>query len=388
VGDLPLAVDQAAGLLADTGMKVDEYLRLLAERAGAAFDHGSGGRPRRSVTASWQVAFDRLGADDPAALQLVTLLAWLAPEPVPRTLLTAHPDRLPEPLATAVADPLRLAAMTALLRRRSIARLAPDSVLLHRVPAALLRERTATDAADHGGWAAATARLLRAAAPGNMWDNPPVWPLWRQLLAHVLAVCDERRDLEQVADEVSWLLDRAATYLQTRGEPRAALPLFERANAMSRQRLGDDHPSTLASANDLARDLAALGEYERARQLDEDALARRRRVLGDDHPNTLTSASNLAADLAELGEHERARELDEDTLARRRRVLGDDHPSTLTSASNLARDLAALGEYEQARQLDEDTLARRRRILGDDHPDTLASAGNLADDLAELGEHE
>ena len=67
-------------------------------------------------------------------------------------------------------------------------------------------------------------------------------------------------------------------------------------------------------------------------------------MLGDDHPNTLTSANNLAADLRNLGEHQAARELDEDTLARRRRVLGDDHPDTLTSASNLAADLRDLGE--------------------------------------------
>jgi RNA 3'-terminal phosphate cyclase len=33
VGDLPLAVEQAGALLADTGMAVDKYLRLLAERA-------------------------------------------------------------------------------------------------------------------------------------------------------------------------------------------------------------------------------------------------------------------------------------------------------------------------------------------------------------------
>ena len=89
-----------------------------------------------------------------------------------------------------------------------------------------------------------------------------------------------------------------------------------------------------------------LGEHQAARDLDEDTLARRRRVLGEDHPDTLASASNLAADLANLGEHQAARDLDEDTLARRRRVLGEDHPDTLASANNLAADLRALGETE------------------------------------------
>ena len=104
----------------------------------------------------------------------------------------------------------------------------------------------------------------------------------------------------------------------------------------------------------------------------------RRRVLGEDHPDTLASANNLAVDLRDLGEVQAARDLDQDTLDRRRRVLGEDHPDTLASASNLAADLRELGEVQAARDLDQDTLDRRRRVLGEDHPDTLASANNLA----------
>jgi hypothetical protein len=41
-------------------------------------------------------------------------------------------------------------------------------------------------------------------------------------------------------------------------------------------------------------------------------------VLGDDHPSTLISASNLALDLYALGEHRAAREWD-DFVRRHRR---------------------------------------------------------------------
>jgi hypothetical protein len=81
-----------------------------------------------------------------------------------------------------------------------------------------------------------------------------------------------------------------------------------------------------------------------ARDLQQDTLARRRRVLGEDHPHTLLSANNLAIALRELGEVHAARDLDQDTLARRRRVLGPDHPYTLLSASSLAADLRLLAE--------------------------------------------
>jgi len=47
-----------------------------------------------------------------------------------------------------------------------------------------------------------------------------------------------------------------------------------------------------------------LGEVQGARDLDQDTLDRRRRVLRDDHPDTLTSANNLAKDLRALGDTE------------------------------------------------------------------------------------
>ena len=102
VGDLPLAVDQAAALLADTAMTTEDYLQLVAARTTDVLNRGGGGGYPVSLTASWAVAFDRLATDDPAALQLLTLVAWLGPEPVPLSLVTGHPDRLPAALAAAV----------------------------------------------------------------------------------------------------------------------------------------------------------------------------------------------------------------------------------------------------------------------------------------------
>jgi len=86
----------AAGRVSRTGLTADRYLRLLAERARDVLDHDPGGAYQQSVAASWAVAFDRLAADDITALDLLTVVAWCDPEPVPLTLLTDHPDPLPE----------------------------------------------------------------------------------------------------------------------------------------------------------------------------------------------------------------------------------------------------------------------------------------------------
>ncbi|MGH3986708.1 MAG: tetratricopeptide repeat protein [Pseudonocardiaceae bacterium] len=83
-------------------------------------------------------------------------------------------------------------------------------------------------------------QLLRKAVPADPWDNPTVWPEWRQLL--------------------------------------------ERAFTLDKRLQGEDHPDTLSSANNLASNLYALGQYKQARQLHEDTLTRDRRILGEDHP--------------------------------------------------------------------------------------------------------
>ncbi len=317
---------------------------MLATRAAELMAEGVPTGYSASMAASWQVAFDRLAADEPVALELLALCAQLAPEPIPFTLFTAHSDELPGGLGAVVGDPLAFARITRLLRTRSLARVEAGSVQLHRLVLAILRSRSAGEAAEPD-LAVAAVRLLRAAVPPNPWNNFGTWPQWRRLLPHVLTATDASRALEHAGDDVAWLLNKAATYLQTRGEPAASLPLFERALELRCGALGAEHPDTLTSANNLASNLGALGQYAQARRLHEDTLAQSRRVLGEEHPATLISAGNLAVSLGALGEYEAARFLDEDTLARWRRVWGVGYPDTLTSANNLALNQRALGQY-------------------------------------------
>jgi hypothetical protein len=399
LGDLPLAVEQAGHLLGSSGLTADEYLRLIVERTETAFDLQAMGQYSDSVAGAWSVAFDRLALDNPVALALLTLIAWLGPEPVPLSLITEQPDDLPASLGELARDPLARAPCTALLHRRGLVTITPHALQLHRVPAALLRSRTRDDDPDRAGsgsstWAIAVIRLLHAAAPGEVRNRHLLWPVWQQLLPHVLAVTSSERHPESsgLADgsllQLTSLLDRAGIYLGGRGEFQAARPLLHRAYELRRLRFGEDDPGTLTSANNLADILSELAEYEQARALHQDTSTRRRRTLGRNHPDSLVSDKDLANDLLRLGELGQARVLHSDTLERRRHTLGEDHPDTLDSANDLANALSALGDHAEAHLLYADTLARHRRVLGEDHPDALITAGNLANNLSAVGEHE
>jgi CheY-like chemotaxis protein len=423
LGDLPLAVAQAAAFMAETSTSADGYLELLRTQAGKLLDQAAPGSPYpRSLASATRLAADRLEAEDPAAAQLASLCAFLAPEPIPEYLFTGASGALPGELAARAGDPLGWRQTLGRLTRQSLSRIDQRGLVMHRLTQAILRDRLTAEQAAAAR--ACTEAILIAANPRDQ-ANPVTWPRWAQLMPHLLAAdlaATDSQDLRWMAcNACAYLLYRGDTHLardlaaqlhrhwrsrlgdndehtqeaalylawalRDMGRYAEARELDEDTLARRRRVLGDDHTSTLSSATSLANVLRELGEYQAARELDEDTLARRRRLLGDDHRRTLISASNLAADQRALGEYQAARELDEDTLARRRRVLGDDHPRTLGSASDLADDQRALGEYQAARELDEDTLARRRRVLGDDHPDTLTSASNLAWDLASLGDH-
>lgn len=212
LGDLPLALAQAAAHLADTATSVDDYLTLLAERTTDLLAQGAPATYPVSLAASIQIALDRLTKESPPALQLLTLAAYLAPEPIPITLFTTH---LPDPLATAAADPLAFAELTRLLRQRGLARVKDTTLQLHRLFAAILR----TQPHQQPDLPTVTVRLLRAAVPTDPADNPSVWPVWRQLLPHVLVATEALRSLGVAEDDVAWMLDRAAEYLQARGKP-------------------------------------------------------------------------------------------------------------------------------------------------------------------------
>src|SRR3984957_2580086 len=379
LGDLPLAIAQASGFIADTGTPASQYLGLLQTRAGELLDHGVPGSSPRSLAAATALLADRLADQDPAAAELASLCAFLAPEPIPEYLFTGAAGVLPDTLAASTADPLAWRRTLGQMSRQSLARIDHRGLQMHRLTQAILRDRLAP-----AGAAAARARpeaIPAASDPGDPPD-PGTWARWAQLMPHVLAADLGATDSPALRE----LVRRVCWYLIERGDARAARDLMIDLRRQLRDRLGSDHGHALMAAHYLAWALWELGRYAESRDLNQDTLQRRRNVLGDDHPDSLNSAHNLAMDLRMLGDARAARDLDQDTLDRYRRSEGRDHLSTLRSANNLAADLRALGQPEDARELDQDTLDHRRDVLGHDHPDSLNSAHNLAIDLRMLGD--
>jgi tetratricopeptide (TPR) repeat protein len=379
LGDLPLAIAQAGGFMAETGMPAAEYLDLLQTRAGQLLTYGVPGSYPRSLAVVTHLAIDRLAGDDSPAAELANLCAFLAPELIPSELFTDATSSLPANLAERAADPLAWRQTLAHLAKQSLVRVDHRGLQMHRLTQAILRDQLSPEQA--AVVRARTGAVLAASHPGAS-EDPSAWPAWARLMPHLLAA-----DLAGTASsDLRQLACDASAYLVFRGDTRTAYDLTTRIYQPWRHRLGDDDPHVWSIGDSLAWALRLMWRFAEARELDQDILARRRRILGDDHPDSLWSACHLALDLLQMGEVSAARDLNRDILARSRRALGEDHPSTTTIAANLAWALRDLGEYQAALALDRDVLARCRRVLGENHPLTLESISCVAADLRALGE--
>jgi tetratricopeptide (TPR) repeat protein len=206
-------------------------------------------------------------------------------------------------------------------------------------------------------------------------------------LVKALRIVAAARPEDQAAYRSAAGFEEEANVLSQQGKFAQAQPLYERAVEINRRILGDDHPFTANSYNDLALCLKRQGRYSQAQPLYEKSLEIERRQLGDDHPGVAADYNNLASNLAGQGKYAQAQALHEKTLDICLRSFGEDDFRTGHSYNNLASTLNAQGKYTQAQPLYEKGLEIRRRVLGDDHPETATSFGNVGFNLDSQGRY-
>ena len=115
--------------------------------------------------------------------------------------------------------------------------------------------------------------------------------------------------------------------------------------------LGQNHPETASSLNNLAMLLDRLGDLGEARPLFERALRIDEKVLGPDHPDTALRLTNLGTLLRKQGSYAEARPLLERAVRIREKVLEPGHPEMAIGLLDLSLDLSDLGMAADAREV-------------------------------------
>jgi tetratricopeptide (TPR) repeat protein/transcriptional regulator with XRE-family HTH domain len=376
LGCLPLALAQAAAFISQTRTPMPNYLARLRAMPGPTLAVDAPGEVGKAVGRLWDITLSAIDAVDPLAIDALRVLSCLAPDNVPRTLLSGMAS---EPGAVDVA--------LGLLASYSMVSLDEKTISVHRLVQAVVADRAHDDGTFPTSLRKARDLIRNAQPDGDPERVVEVWPWWDSVAPHVQALAS-RWPVDDPDPGLGMLLTTAGVYLRSQGAYEAAIALDERALAIDEAVLDPDHPDTLTTRNNLALGYRAVGRYDEAITLWEQALAERTRILGPDHPDTLTSRANLAAGYRAVGRYDEAITLWEQALAERTRILGPDHPDTLKSRSNLAFGYQAAGRYDEAIMLDEQTLAQRTRILGPDHPRTLNTRNNLAAGYRAVGRYD
>jgi hypothetical protein len=349
LGYLPLALDQAAAMIAKQHVGYAAYLAKL--RVLSAGDHLARGEDEEEQPSPPGVAEAVLLAMEAASVAdrvgvsigVIELVAMLSPAVVRRDLLRSAGQA-----GTLLGGGRRVAASMVdqaleRLNERSLLSFSLDgqAVSLHRLAARVIRAGLARQ-----GRLAAACRAAASALDGAA--TAPATPR-------------DYRAARELIDQITALLENAEASADGADEKLARMLMRLRCLALDHLvGLGDTMPHAIAIGEPLIADLD--------------------RLLGPDDPDTIRARNDLARAYRETARVADAVPLVEQVLAARERLFGADDPRTLASRNNLASAYRATGRAADAIGLFEENLAACERLFGADHPRTLASRHSL--DLA------
>ncbi len=387
LGDLPLALEQAAALLAQTVMTVDDYLGLLAEES----DRVLGESPPPSdyplpVAAAWSLSVSRLREQAPYALELLQRCAFFGPAPIPLELLDRGKFVLDPPLKDTLRDPILMSRSIRSLGRYSLARIDNfrRTLEVHRIIQRLIRNELDPD--TRFGMRHEVHLLLAASDPGNP-DDIKDWPKYAELLGHV----DPAEVVACRTDDVRQLAQNIVRYLYMTGNFTSALASADRALAQWTKDSdeGENNKYVLIMTRLKVQVLRALGRYKESYALAVKTLERMQTVLGEDHEETLILRNGFCVDLRARGDFKGSLQFTQKTLEGHLSTFGNESPRTLAAMNNLAEDLELNSEYTAARELNEQIYEEKRVYYhGNDDPAVLFTLNALARIMREEGHYD
>lgn len=149
-------------------------------------------------------------------------------------------------------------------------------------------------------------------------------------------------------------------------------------------RLTERSPVTLTSMSNYAKELREAKQNYQAREIDTRVFEQRKAILGDKHPDTLLSMQNLALDHELLLMHSRAIELYQEAIELRKQSTASSSEEQFDLlycklAESLSHCYSSLSWPEKAIPLEQELLAAYEKHLGKDHQLTLRCYSSLCE---------
>lgn len=432
LGGLPLALDQAGAYIKETPSTLARYLLLYQQRRADLLN--SPGAEQQdypaTVATTWSLSFEKVAQANPAATDLLTLCAFLAPDVIPENIFTLSAPFLGDLLGPVAANQHQFdLACREALRFSLISREGDDETLtMHRLVQEILRENTPAEKQD--GWRllpavfskqkTITTRLewkqravlaVHVASP-NVKDAD-AWPACDVWVPHAL-VCANWIEQEHFSNQESTdLLNYAGFYLDARARYTEAETVYRHNLSIYEEQFEPTHPYIAQALNNLAALYEHQGNYTAAEPLLKRVLAiieqqlrhshsfskiklnNQSEIYGDQQTwkenaefrrlliireqDLETALNNLAANCHSLGKYAEAEALYQRAQAISQQHTGAESSEEAQTLSNLGTLYVEQRRYGEAEQLLKRALAIQQRHLRNMHPITAEILNNLGE---------
>ncbi|TGO31373.1 hypothetical protein BPAE_0001g00010 [Botrytis paeoniae] len=376
LGNLPLAIVQAASYIRNTKISVPQYLKsfeseqsdLLNEEFQDLYRHDSD--IPNAVMRTWHISMKKIAEESPCTERILNIITFFNNKGIPFELIKAAAG------ATYSDHEVRLAASRLSDYSLIQAQRALDEDLptyeQHRL--VQLATRRSLSRAQIFYFSGEALRIMTSLFPDGTYET---WNNCIIYLPHVLKIVtwSQAKGYESQAPLV---LQRVGRYYWEQGNSEKAEELDIEVLALQKEILGEKHPDTILAMGNLASTWWQQGYSKKAEKLQIEVLALQKEILGEKHLDTITAMASLASTWWQQGYSEKAEKLQIEVLALQKEILGEKHLDTILAMANLASTWWQQGYSEKAEKLQIEVLALRKEILGEKHPDTILAMAILA----------
>ncbi|KAM0257342.1 hypothetical protein ACHAQJ_004429 [Trichoderma viride] len=385
---IPLAVNQAAAYINRRAPRVSirSYLDDFRQSEGQkkSLLHRDAGDLRRheevsnSVVVTWQVTFEQIRQERPAAANLLLLMSFFQPQNIPDFMLSGY-DIIPSNSKDGNSDNDEdLEEDLDILRAYSLIKFSTTSGFCEMHSLVQFCTQVWLSESNGGDFARLKSLFLSLSAMHFPDGTFETWAKCQILLPHMGSLLYEQPIDETDILDWSQLLTNISWYMLMIGDNSGAERTAQKAANSRKRILGDEHLDTLRSMSNLSSVYWKQGRWAEAELLEVQVMDLRKRVLGGEHPDTVKSMANLASTYFSQGRFTEAELLEVKVMEMNLRALGKEHPETLKSMAHLASTYRSQGRLAETELLEVQVMDTRKAVLGDEHPDTLKGMANLA----------
>ncbi|RDW63381.1 hypothetical protein BP6252_10926 [Coleophoma cylindrospora] len=384
LGNLPLAIAQAAAYMRQQSLTPATYLNLILVSESSLSDlidhdfqgYGIEDEFSKAIATTWNAAFDSIERDCPSAYDLLSFMAFLEPQSIPKSLLKElQPD---ERQLTAIS--------LGTLQAYALISFEPSTgdCSLHRLVQLAMRKRL--EIKEAAAKTSTTALRILAACFPDKEDRELPLAKGSKLLPHALKVLSSQfTESDETNIQASTLYSNISHYYTSQGNYNEAIRQSRTADIYLAKVIQPHRKLTLSNQATQVWALREAGQTEETLELAKTVWLGNKKEYGPSADATIHSHLVLSFLYQDLGRHKECLAITKHCVKSLQKTKKPNDPPLLRAKSRLGRAHYFLGNYTESETILSEVLTLATQALGADHAETLRIRHRYAYTVLALG---